>query len=371
MSVLRALFFLSDFGGGGAQKTLLNLAGAMDADALKVEFVVADSRGPGLQWVPPGLAFHDLEGRAGMARSIPALVNIIRRLNPDVVLSTMLHANIATWLAVRLARSKAAIVLRETNSHRARNDLGRFYPWLGSIAYRRADLIIALSEGLRLELIDDMRLNPAQTITIPNPVQVSAIRKRIAEEQHRPAPLPPHHGPTILGIGRLLRQKAFEILVDAVARHVPGARIVLLGEGPDRPMLSQQAARLGIADRLVMPGFVEDVTPYLAHADIFALSSRWEGFGHVIVEAMAAGLPVVSTDCPYGPADIIEHEKTGILVPPEDADALGVAIKMLVEKPARARELAQAGLLAAERFESSHVAARYCEVLKCVAAGTP
>ena len=368
MTIPSALFFLSDFGGGGAQKTLLNLAGAIDPAMLDVEFTVADTRGPASIWVPPGLAFHDLEGRSGMARSIPALARVIKERKPDVILSTMLHANIATWLAARLAASGAAVVLRETNSHRAQTGLGSLYRRLGRIAYRRADLVIALSEGVRRELVEDMALEPGRTVTIPNPVQVAAIRQQVRKARRRPSPLPKWRGPTIISVGRLFPQKAYEVLIDAVARHLPDARIVILGEGPDRAALTQQAAQLGIAEQLVMPGFIEDVAPYLAHADVFALSSRWEGFGHVIVEAMAAALPIVSTDCPYGPTDIIEHEKTGLLVPPEDADALGRAIAMIAAEPALARTLARSGAAAAERFEATRIADRYCEVLKGAAA---
>ncbi|GBE42591.1 N-acetylgalactosamine-N, N'-diacetylbacillosaminyl-diphospho-undecaprenol4-alpha-N-acetylgalactosaminyltransferase [bacterium BMS3Bbin10] len=297
-------------------------------------------------------------------RALPSLARLIRSSRPDVVISTMLHANIVTFAATRLAGANSTLILRETNSHRAQRDLSRGYRWLGGIAYRRADLVVALSEGVRRELIEDMELMPERVTTIPNPVNVAAIGTRIAEARREPSPWPAGvRGPKILGIGRLVPQKAFDVLIDAAALHVPQARIVLLGDGPERAALTQRAARRGIADRLSMPGFVEDISPYLAHADLFVLSSRWEGFGHVIVEAMAAGLPVVSTDCPYGPADILTHEKSGLLVANEDADALGQAIRRVLDNQTFRRKLAVEGRKAAARFESEIVARRYAAAL--------
>ena len=115
-----------------------------------------------------------------------------------------------------------------------------------------------------------------------------------------------------------------------------------------------------------MPGFIEDTAPYLAHADVFTLSSRWEGFGHVIVEAMAAGLPVVSTDCPYGPIDIIIPGETGLLVPMENPHELGNALGEVLSNQALLRRLARAGSKRAELFEISKVARRYGEAVCAV-----
>lgn len=356
----RALFFLSDFGGGGAQRTLINLAASMPSDMLDVELAVANANGPACKWVPQGLTYHDL-GCRRMNGAIPAFVGLIRSRAPDAVLSTMTHANVATWVAARLAGGNAAVALRETNSLRARSDLGPTIRRLAAFTYRRADLVVGLSEGVRREMVRDMRLAPERTRTIPNPVDVSSIAKRVASARKSPSPWPAgRRRPRILGIGRLVRQKAFEILIDAANSQVPEADIVLLGEGPDRASLANRHQGSG---RLVMPGFVEDTTPYMAHADIFVLSSRWEGFGHVIVEAMAAGLPVVATDCPYGPADIITHGKTGLLVPNEEACALGNAIARMFDEPALRGHLAAAGRRAAARFESASVAAHYTAAL--------
>lgn len=368
MSVPKALFFLPDFGGGGAQRTLINLAAAMPPDLLDLQLAVGDARGPARAWLNPGQDYIDLQSRR-MRSSFFALTRLIRQMRPDAVLTTMIHGNITAWLATRLGCKDSAIILRETNSHRARPELSPVHRGLARLVYPKADLLISLSEGVRQELITDMVLREEQIITIPNPVAVKTIREQVQEAGRKPAPWAGQlQGPRILAVGRMVQQKAYDVLLNAVAGLNENTHLVILGEGPDRAALSAQAARLGIAERVAMPGFVEDTAPYYAHADVFALSSRWEGFGHVIVEAMAAGLPVVSTDCPYGPADIIIPGETGLLVPPENPRELGNVLGEVLADPVLSRRLVRAGSERAELFEIGVVARRYGEAVRAVIA---
>lgn len=363
MKTLRVLLWLSDFGGGGAQRTMLNLASALPAHGVAVELVTGASEGPATAWLDGALQRRSLNSTS-LTAAFPSLVRTIGSLVPDAVLSTMLDANVAAYLAVRLARVDTAVILRETNSHRARADIGPLRRTLARMAYRRADGVIALSEGVRRELIVDMNLAPSHVKTIPNPVKLSEIAQLTAGA--RVLPIPEgfrDDARNVLAIGRLHRQKGYDLLIDAMAAQTGGARLVILGEGPDRAALQAQAGRLGLADRVHMPGFVQDAGPYLAHADLFVLSSRWEGFGHVIVEAMAAGLPVIATDCPYGPADIVRHDETGLLVPADDAAALASAIGELLADRRRAIGLARAAIVAARRFQIDRVAGEYAAAI--------
>jgi glycosyltransferase involved in cell wall biosynthesis len=365
----RALFFLADLRGGGAQRTMLNLAAAMPPGRLAVEIALSDEAGAARGWLDPRLRVHAL-GTRRIAAAIPRLARRIRATRPHVVLSTMVDANIAAAIALRLSGVCAALALRETNSHRARADICGARRRLARWAYRRADLVVALAEGVRRELVEDMRLDPARTRAIPNPVNVAAIAA--AAEAARRAPPPWHErwsGPTVVAIGRLHRQKGFDLLLAAFARHAPAeARLVILGEGDERAALEAQARALGLDGRLWLPGFAAAPERYLAHAAVFALSSRWEGFGHVIVEAMAAGAPVLATRCPYGPAEIIADHETGLLVPPEDADAFGAGLAAALADPARRQRLAQAARAAAARYESARVAEDYADALAAAAA---
>ncbi|MGE0734847.1 MAG: glycosyltransferase, partial [Alphaproteobacteria bacterium] len=264
---LRALFFVSDLLGGGAQRTLLNLAAAMPRDSCQVELAIGGPDGPARRWIEPSLPVHDL-GSDRLRRAVWPLARLIRARRPDIVLATMVDANVAAYAALRLAGVRSALALRETNSQRARGDIGAVRRWLSRFAYRRADLVIALSEGVRRELIADFALDPARTVTIGNPVNVAATAAAAADARARAAPWAARWSdPTVVAIGRLHRQKGFDILLAALADHTPPhARLVILGDGGDRAALEAEARRRGLVERVWFAGFVADPVPFLAHA---------------------------------------------------------------------------------------------------------
>ena len=295
------------------------------------------------------------------------LRRLIRREKPVVVYSTMVGANIVAAASMIGLRNPPLLVARETNSHRARGDLSFAQRATAGWAYRRAAAVVALSEGIRGELIEDCRLEPARVVTIHNPVDIDGFRSRTS----RAARPWNGDGPVVVAAGRLVRQKGFDILLRAVAA-MRGAdtRLAILGEGPDRNALATLAGELGLRERIIMPGHVADPAPWFAHAAAFALSSRWEGFGHVIVEAMACGAPVVAFDCPHGPADIIEDGETGLLVPPQDAEAMAGALDRAIDDRELAGRLRDAGQRAARRFSAPAIARAYAALFDdlCAAA---
>jgi glycosyltransferase involved in cell wall biosynthesis len=204
-------------------------------------------------------------------------------------------------------------------------------------------------------LIEDYALPATSVVTIHNPVDVEVLA---AEAKHATASPVAKDGPWIMGVGRLIRQKGFDRMISAVAQlKRPDVRLVLVGEGPDREALTAQARDLGVT--LLLPGFVRHPLHWFAHADIFVLSSRWEGFGHVIVEAMAAGAPVVAFDCPHGPRDIIDDRTNGLLVPDGDESALAKAIVELLDNRDLARRLSERAATDAARFSSARIAGQY------------
>ena len=348
------LFFLSDLDGGGAQRTTINLVRHWPGDRPRPILAVARPSGAGLPWLD-GIDPVDL--RSGrLRRSLLPLRRLIRRRRPDVVYSTMVGANIVAAASMIGLRHAPLHIARETNSHRARGDLSFAQRAAAGWAYRRAAAVVALSEGIRGELIEDCRLEPGHVVTIHNPVDIEQFRSRAAG-----AACPwQGDGPVVVAAGRLVRQKGFDILLRAFAdRPVAGGRLAILGEGPEREALVRLAGELGVSDRLMMPGHVAEPAPWFAHAAAFALSSRWEGFGHVLVEAMACGAPVVAFDCPHGPADIVEDGKTGILVPPQDAHALARALDRLIVDREFAGRLRDAGQRAAKRFAAPTIARTY------------
>ena len=358
------LFFLSDLDGGGAQRTTINLVRHWPDDRPRPALAVARASGAGRPWLD-GVDPVEL-GSGRLRRSLLPLRRLIRRRSPDVVYSTMVGANIVAAMSMTGLRHAPLHVARETNSHRARGDLSFAQRAAAGWAYRRAAAVVALSEGIRGELIEDCRLEPGRVVTIHNPVDVEKFRSRAVG-----AACPwQGDGPVVVAAGRLVRQKGFDNLLRAFAAlRAAGCRLVILGEGSERGALTAFAGELGLSERIVMPGHVADPAPWFAHAAAFALSSRWEGFGHVIVEAMACGAPVVAFDCPHGPADIIEDGKTGILVPPQDAHALARALDRLIVDREFAGRLHDAGQRSARRFAAPMIARTYAALFDdlCVA----
>ena len=227
--------------------------------------------------------------------------------------------------------------------------------------YRRAGGIVGVSQGVSRDLEATLRLPVGSVVTIYNPVDTA----RIAAATHEPVPkelshvFAKLHRPIIVTAGRLVTQKAHRDLLDAFARISESIRgsLVILGEGPLRQELEQQAEKLGIGSAVWIPGFVDNPWWFMARSDIFALSSHCEGHPRVLLEALACGLPVASTDCPSGPREILADEPNARLTPVGDAPALAKAIDELLSVPMRTT--AHATL---DRYNPSRIASRYAEV---------
>lgn len=319
---MRILFFLADLDGGGAQRTCVNLANNLSSPKIKVRFVVARSGGHATQWLSEHVDFVDL----GVSRTRNALFRLRSELQswrPDILFSTMVDANIIASLASLGLKKEMRVILRETNSHRARGDIRGIRRKLIGWAYRSADKVVALSSGVAGELSFDYNLQKQKLTTIGNPVDIESIQVAAEKAKKNKVEYNSVGLPVVVAIGRLTYQKGFDILIRAIAQAKQPVKLIILGEGEERNNLLYLAEELNVAHLLVMPGFVRDLSPYLASANVFVLSSRWEGFGHVIVEAMAAGVPVISTNCPHGPADIIVDGRNAIVV--NNQDELGMA----------------------------------------------
>ncbi|MHA1536938.1 MAG: glycosyltransferase [Alphaproteobacteria bacterium] len=370
----RVLCLLPDLDGGGSQRTMVNLVNAFTGHGIAASLAVARGGGPAKAWLDTQAELIEL----GCARTRGALLPLralIRRSRPDILFSTMIDANlVAAAAALGMGASAPRLIVRETNSQRARGDLGALRRRAIGWAYRRAVRVVALSSGVREELIEDHRLDAGRVVTIGNPVAVEALAARA--DKARPAQAPwgdwAQDGPVMIGIGRLVRQKGFDLLIDALARQRRSdLRLILLGEGAGRPQLEDQVRRLDLGERVLMPGFAVNPADWLAHCDLFVLSSRWEGFGHVIAEAMACGVPVIAADCPHGPRDIIEDAKTGILVANQDASALARAIGGLLDTPKQMAALAKAARRAVGRFETGRIAGEYEALFAAVTSPKP
>ncbi|HEY8366975.1 MAG TPA: glycosyltransferase, partial [Bacteroidia bacterium] len=224
------------------------------------------------------------------------------------------------------------LVVREANtisvsSKNSLNFKARILPLLMKLLYPSADAVIAVSEGVAKDLTQIIGLPAEKVKVIYNPVITPEIFKK-AEEPIKHPWFAPGELPVILGVGRLTKQKDFVTLIrafDIVRKEYP-SRLVILGEGEERPKLEALVKELGLEQYVYMPGFEENPFKYMKHAAVFVLSSRWEGLPNVLIQALALGTPVVSTDCPSGPREILSAGKYGTLVPVGDYDALAKAI---------------------------------------------
>jgi len=335
--------FITALNGGGAQRVMVNLANALvDQTDHPIHLVLVRAEGVFLDDVRLEVFVIDLNKKRTLS-AIPALARYLRVKRPVVLMARMNYVNVAasvSWILscrpCRLVVSEANVIrplsgsfLKKTRSYLFRKAM--------QFAYRQADCIVANSVAT------------AETLAFFNIAEISSIETiynpalGVRPERHIGSPFLFNGcsaGQTLIcAIGRLSKQKGFDCLLNAVAKlENKSVDLVILGEGPLRAELEAQAEDLGIRERVHMPGFVQNPINVLEKSSLFVLSSRWEGFGNVIVEALSTGVPVVATDCPGAPRELLLDGKLGHLVPPDDPDALAAEITEALVSPRGTRE---------------------------------
>jgi glycosyltransferase involved in cell wall biosynthesis len=243
--------------------------------------------------------------------------------------------NIVSVLATRFP-IQTPTVLRIANINSMKDRRGRYtlIPPLKQLVYPFDEAIITISDGVARDLARITGIDEEEMTTVYNPAFDPTIPQKATEEVDHPW-LNDETKQVVIGVGSMKPQKDFPTLLRAVhhLQERQETHLIILGKGDGKPALKELAQSLGIADRVSFPGFVENPYAYMARANVFALSSAWEGFGNVIVEAMACGTPVVCTDCPGGPAEILNDGEYGPLVPVGDHEALATAIQQMLESP--------------------------------------
>lgn len=325
--------------GGGITPWVLNLANTMHQRGLYVELLVNAQRGVALahEQLSPDVPIIDLGYHRWQAWL--GLVGYLRRVRPRVLLAASYRYNDLAIGAQRWSGTPTRVYPSvHENVSAASEGLapGRKYQRLRRMQrrYAQADGVIAVSQGVAQDLIDAIGLPSTRVHTLYNPVIPDDLEMRMAEPVSHPWLTAPA-GPILLAVGRLEIQKDFPTLLRAFA-HVlleKPCRLLILGEGRERVALQSLAQALGISERVSLLGHVANPYAYMARCQVLVLSSRWEGFGNVIAEALAVGLPVVATDCPSGPREILADGAYGTLVPPGDAQALAQAILATLAHP--------------------------------------
>jgi glycosyltransferase involved in cell wall biosynthesis len=334
-------FFLPSLRGGGAERVIVNLADGLTQRGFPVDIVLAAAEGTYLDQLPAGVRVVDLHA-SRVLQSLGALTRYLRRERPRVLIPSMSHANVVALWAARLAGRRTPVIVTVHNTlsqttHQHGALAGRLWPTMLRRFYPWASAVVAVSRGAASDLIQTSGLPRERVQVVYNPVITPATLALGREAPGHPW-FAPGEPPVILGVGRLTAQKDFFTLIRAFAqvrrRHT--ARLIILGEGEDRPALSALAEELEVSADVALPGFRDNALAFMAGAAVFVLSSAWEGLPTVLIEALAVGTRVVSTDCPSGPREILQEGRLGALVPVGDATALAGAIIDSLEHPAGA-----------------------------------
>ncbi len=374
---------------------MLHLAKAFAEQGHKVDLVLCQRKGPHANKIPPGVKAIELE-RSGLMESrlrvltantqdirplclpillarkppktvryLHSLVTYLRREQPDALLSAKTPANLVAIWAKQIAQVCTRIVVSE----RTHLSMGiqqsskwrwRFVAPLIAKTYPRAAQIMTVSRGVADDLAISTGLSRGTIGTIYNPT----LTREISEKAQAPIDhpwLPVASLPVLLSVGRLVPQKDFTTLLKAFAqvRRTHPARLIILGEGRERPKLESLASELGIAEDISLPGFEPNPYAFMSQASLFVLSSAWEGLPNVLIEALSCGCPIVSTDCPSGPQEILDNGTFGSLVPVGDEKSLAQAIIQTLEHPPNADGLQSR----AAEFDIQTIAEQYLQAL--------
>ena len=376
---LRIAFLLDSLSGGGAEQVILNLASGFASAGFTVDLLVCKMKGQLLGQIPSNVTLirlNSVSSLSGMLcalradigcfklvmatlirlkkvpgnfKSLPAIIDYLKKNQPAALLSALPKSNISAVLAGSYCRGSTRIAVGMHSHYSAGSQFDKkensikdaYMLAMMRRYYGRADVVIAVSNGTKNDACEVLELPQDQVAAVYNPVATHDIAELREEAPDHPW-LAVGDIPVIIGIGRFVAEKDFPLLLDAFAKVRQERQVRLIFLGGDftahdqrslKTQLLEQAEQLGVAGDIDMPGFVDNPFAYLSKAGVFVLSSACEGFGNVLVEALLCGCPVVSTDCPGGPAEILENGKYGELVPVGDKRGLADAICRALDAP--------------------------------------
>jgi glycosyltransferase involved in cell wall biosynthesis len=358
----RLLIFISSLSSGGAERVTANLANYWAEKGWQVTVVTLSdgsddfyALSPSVRRIALGLlhvSVHPLQGIVNNVRRVLALRRVLRQIKPDIALAMMDQANIVLALAALGLPNTVAIGSERT--HPPQMPLGPLWAGLRRRAYAHLAAVTALTCESRDWLLHHTKAKKVAVIPNASPWPLPAQPPMLM-----PQDILPSARKILLAVGRLSEEKGFDLLIEAfaqVAPQYPDWHLVILGEGPLRLALDAQIRRAGLKTRITLAGRAGNVGHWYDAADLFVMSSRFEGFPNTLVEALAHGLPAVSFDCDTGPSDIIRHEVDGLLVPNGNVAALASALARLMGDETLRRQFAARAIDARERFSMEKIA---------------
>ena len=366
-TALSVALYMHDLSGGGVERQSLILANELRAQGVDVTLVLHQVRGPLLANLPPDMHVVDLKSQRTL-QDIPRLAAFLRRARPDILLANLDHNNIAALLAKALAMSRTRVIICQHNPISPAFTV--FESWTYKfipLAYRLLSVLasraVAVSTGVAAELRELAGIPSRKVFTIHNPVVGPDFQERSQRHVEHPWFDQPDH-PVFITAGRMVPQKDHETLIRGFALHRQrcDSRLIILGAGPLQDELEALCRELGVTDAVGFLGYQPDALPFFRRADAFVLSSQCEGFGNVLVEAMACGTPIIAADCYHGPAEILGDGRYGLLVPTRDPAALALAMDQI--PTLRTRFPSETLRARADEFSYAVCAARYRALFK-------
>ncbi|MDD5439061.1 MAG: glycosyltransferase [Candidatus Omnitrophica bacterium] len=363
----KVFFIIPSLTGGGAERIVQLVSKNLPREKYSLKIVVFnDTRAYDI----PG----DIEVVSLHKKRASDFFGLIMRLaqhidagQPDIVIGSLTYANFVSIAAVWISKSRPKLIITEHNNLRKDFRTERFYPvrmMLVRLLYPYADRIICVSKGCADDIAGMLGLVRTRIEVIYNPVSLEDIGVLKNESLHHPW-FNPKQMPIVISAGRLAKQKGFDILLKAfsLVRQRTQARLLILGDGTELAALRELSNKLNIDKDVSFLGFQENPFNLIKHSEIFVLSSLWEGFGNVIVEAMACGTCVVASDCSFGPGEIITHGINGYLVQPGDEVALSNTLIELLSNQDLRQKMRTAALIRSRDFSVDNIIERYDAVL--------
>lgn len=364
--------FMPSLANGGAERVMLNIARGIAArNDYVVDIVLVRAEGPYLEEAQQidNVRVVDLNCSRIIASVMP-VVRYLRRSSPEAVLCALDTTNLVMLWAARLACFRNPVVVSvhcnfSAALEGAKNVRARLIPWLVRVSYRNAERVVCVSQGVADDMTLSTGIDEEKLEVIVNPVITAELVAAASAKPSHPWLEKQNKKPVIVAVGRLTHQKNFSVLIDAFSDLLESmpARLIIFGEGDEREMLEAKIEKLGLGDVIDLPGFVANPHANFKAADLFVMSSRYEGLPTVLIEALYCGATIVSTDCPSGPREILEDGALGTLVPVDDRGALGLAMLSVLEARANTAECEPVGRDLSRYYEGS-VVSEYLRVLK-------
>jgi len=365
----KIMFVITSLVAGGAEHVVVNLINNLDRNKYEIFLVVFEKKldlKKNLK-IPIRIVCLNKKTRWDFLKIILKLMKTIRESKPNIIISFLQYTNIVTMLSVLFQKRDHTVIISERSYPRRYLVYGRFRylkKWLMNFTYKRADKIVAVSKVIKNVLETYFNIPPEKIKVIYNPIALKEIKFKSKKPVEHPF-FKEKNTQVIISVGRLIKLKRYDMLLKSfslIVKSKKAARLIILGKGILKKELENLALKLGINNFVSFVGYKDNPYAWMSKADVFVLSSDYEGFPNVLIESMACGVVVVSTDCFSGPREIITNGKNGILVMPGDYKKLSKEILDLLNDEKKRKRLSVAAKKRIQNLEVKKIVAQYVDL---------